>query len=120
MRKAALSNLPRQERLRKGAEVEAVFRCGAVAKGRWLIVRAMGNGRGFSRVAIAVGKAAGGAVTRNRLRRRLRAAYRAVKELLPAGWDLVLQCRPAAGEAAFADLAADLQKTVERVVSAQG
>lgn len=39
------------------------------------------------RVAFAVGKAAGGAVVRNRIRRRLRAALRelAVRDSLPAG-----------------------------------
>lgn len=109
-----MSNLPRKERLRKSAEVEAVFRRGVLAKGQWLTVRALANGRGFSRVAIAIGKAAGNAVTRNRLRRRLRAAYRAAKVFLPPGWDWVLQCRPGAITVPLAALAADLRQTAER------
>jgi len=57
---------------------------------------------GPPRVAFAVGRRVGGAVVRNRLRRRLRELAR--RSALPSGVWLVSGA-PGAGEAAFADLA---------------
>jgi ribonuclease P protein component len=61
------------------------------------------------RVAYSVGRAVGGAVVRNRVRRRLRAAVAAVAEspLLPHGW-LLVGARPNASERTFEELRRDV------------
>jgi ribonuclease P protein component len=46
------------------------------------------------RVGFTAGKSVGGAVQRNRAKRRLRAAVQALAGRLPAGWDLVWIARP--------------------------
>lgn len=65
------------------------------------------------RVAFAVGRAAGGAVVRNRIRRRLRAGLRDLlqRDALPAGTYLV-GAGPAAATAPWAELVADLDAAV--------
>jgi ribonuclease P protein component len=69
------------------------------------------------RVGFTCSKKLGNAVTRNRAKRRLRAAARAA---LPGrarpGWDYVLIGRPQASvERAFVDLCADLRAALDRV-----
>ncbi|GHE02089.1 ribonuclease P [Defluviimonas sp. 20V17] len=69
------------------------------------------------RVGYTCSKKIGNAVTRNRAKRRLRAAAR---QVLPAlgrdGWDYVLVGRPGATvDRPFADLVADLQTALARV-----
>ena len=55
-----------------------------------------------ARVGLSVGRRCGGAVERNRLKRRLRAACRAAG--LPAGVDLVLHAEPAAVNLRFQEM----------------
>jgi ribonuclease P protein component len=62
-----------------------------------------------SRVGMAVSRAFGGAVERNRLKRRLREAVRRHREDLGPGWDIVFHPRAEAKAANFADLEAAVQ-----------
>ncbi len=61
---------------------------------------------------MAVGIPVGGAVVRNRLKRRLRALWRALLREQPgyAGRQLFIQAKPAAGDAEFADLHDELRR----------
>ena len=76
--------------------------------------RALANPDGATRVAAVAGKALGNAVKRNRLRRRIRAAYRMQKDALPKGCDIALLARPGLLEASWRDVMRDVRKTVER------
>jgi ribonuclease P protein component len=60
------------------------------------------------RVAYAVGRRVGGAVVRNRVRRRLQAATRAHAGALEPGHAYLVSTTPAAGAASYDDLAASL------------
>ena len=63
-----------------------------------------GDGAGV-RIGLTVPKALGGAVVRNRIKRRLRAAFRIQRADWPViDWDIVLNPRKAAILAPFADL----------------
>jgi ribonuclease P protein component len=65
-------------------------------------------------VAYAIGRPVGTAVTRNRVRRRLRAALVALDRegLTPAGGDLLVSARPRAADASFAQLLGHLRATL--------
>jgi ribonuclease P protein component len=60
------------------------------------------------RAGFVVPKAVGGAVVRNKVRRRLRHLIRERLTELPAGSALVVRALPAAGGASYAELANDL------------
>jgi len=62
------------------------------------------NQRSSNRYAILAGRGVGGAVQRNRARRRLREALRACSPALPGGWDLLLIARPGVNRAGWEEL----------------
>jgi ribonuclease P protein component len=67
-----------------------------------------------TRVGFTVSKRVGNAVTRNRVRRRLREAVRYQLTRLPPEWDIVVIARPAAAEAPYAALEADVREVFTR------
>lgn len=89
----------RAHRLRQRREFAAVYRRGRPFRSDLLILRAVRTGRPLSRVGFTVGRALGGAVVRNRLKRRLRQAVRSLP--LAPGWDLVLNARRGAAKADY-------------------
>jgi ribonuclease P protein component len=63
-------------------------------------------------VGFAVSKAVGGAVVRNRVRRRLRAIIAGELPTLPAGARVVVRALPAAATAPFAALSSDVHSAL--------
>jgi len=70
-----------------------------------------------ARVGFVVSKAVGPAVVRNRVKRRLRHLARESVMDLPGSAVLVVRALPAAADAGYAELAADLERCLERVSS---
>lgn len=73
-----------------------------------------GNGSGPTRIGFSVSKRVGDAVTRNRVKRRLREAVRRRLTLLAGGWDLVVTARPTAATVQYRELAAELDNLFGR------
>lgn len=67
-----------------------------------LVMRFLPNGLALSRCGFSVSKRLGNAVTRNKVKRRLREIWRAMP--LKSGWDIVFIARPAAADADFSRL----------------
>jgi ribonuclease P protein component len=99
-------------RLRRGDDIARVRATGAARSDRLFSLRALPTDEPTVRVAVASSRAVGGAVQRNRARRRVREAVRvALRERAGGrGADLVIVVRPAALSAP----AAQLRETVER------
>jgi ribonuclease P protein component len=91
-------------RLRKGREFRAVFDGGSSVANALAALYVLPSDRGETRVGIAAGRRLGGAVARNRHRRRWREVLRRNAAALPAGVDLVLVSRARAASAPFAEL----------------
>ena len=72
--------------------------------------------REVARVGFVVSKAVGPAVTRNRVKRRLRHLMRERVGRLEEGALLVVRAQPAAAAATYRDLAAELDRCLDRVV----
>ncbi len=78
---------------------------GRMVQGRWLRVTALFRAEEPApRLGVVTSRRVGGAVQRNRVRRRVREMFRARRgELIPGLW-LVVVAKPGAAEATFAEL----------------
>jgi ribonuclease P protein component len=94
--------MKRRNRLSRSRDFDAVYRQGHSTATRYLVLysfpREDGDGEG-PRLGLAVSRQLGGAVERNRLKRRLRAAFDELPGELSADTDYVLIARPGLGEA---------------------
>jgi ribonuclease P protein component len=70
-----------------------------------------------SRFGISVKKALGGAVVRNRIKRRIREILRRNTTEIPTGWDIVIHPRSTVALAAFAPLEAELVRLLRGIRS---
>jgi ribonuclease P protein component len=69
-------------------------------------------------VAFSLGRALGPAVTRNRLRRRLRAILREAQPTLPGGM-LLIGANPRAAELTFDQLQSELRQLLAKAIAAE-
>jgi ribonuclease P protein component len=105
--------LRKSSRLLRGAEFERVFAARASAGGKLMIVYGAANDLDKPRLGLAVSRRHGSAVVRNRWKRVIREAFRAVQQDLPA---LDLVCVPRAGAAPdFAQIISELPKLAHRL-----
>jgi ribonuclease P protein component len=110
--------------MRHGAEFTLAVRTGARA-GRpavvgHLLVRADELHEAEpARVGFVVSRAVGPAVTRNRVKRRLRELMRGYLHCLPGGSLLVVRANAVAAHASQPDLAADLDSVISRLLRRQ-
>ena len=72
-------------------------------------------GSSTSRFGISVKKALGGAVVRNRIKRRIREILRRNRTEIPTGWDIVIHPRSSVAQAAFASLEAELVRLLRSI-----
>ncbi|MBI4635288.1 MAG: ribonuclease P protein component [Candidatus Rokubacteria bacterium] len=96
------------------AEFQALFQRGKRIDRPSLIVLWSPTG-GPSRAGFAVSRQIRGAVPRNRVRRRLREAYRAARSEAPGGTALVVIGKPAALSGAFEALVVDMREALRAV-----
>ena len=90
-------------RLRAGADVRGVLGAGRRHTQRRMVLYVSPGDRGV-RVAFVCGRRVGGAVDRNRARRILREAWRALAPRVRGGFDIVFVARPAIRGARTQDL----------------
>jgi ribonuclease P protein component len=107
----------RRHRLSRSRDFDAVYRHGRSVSTRFLVLYWFPrDDEGEPRLGIAVPKGSGSAVERNRVKRRLREAWRARLGQVPAGRDYVLIARPALGEALSGHDATWLGERVDEVL----
>jgi ribonuclease P protein component len=114
---AVSERLSRDDRLRKRREFEECYASGVRVSGRHIQLFLLG-GESRPRLGISVPRRVGSAVTRNRVRRRLREIFRQSRALFGArAARVVINARPTAAEAPFAELAEDYRGAVTRALS---
>ena len=112
--------LPRQTRLAKRADYLRTYESGRKYFARFSVLFIADNQMTFSRLGITATKKAGKANVRNRLKRWTREVWRAHRD--PLGLDLqpadfVVNLKPGAAEARFADFKADLAALLRRAAA---
>jgi ribonuclease P protein component len=92
----------RRHRLSRSRDFDAVYRQGRSVSTRFLVLYwfPREDGGDEPRLGLAVPRATGGAVVRNRVKRQLREAWRALLPRVATGNDYVLIARPGLPEAA--------------------
>ena len=99
-----MATVQRRHRLSRSRDFDAVYRHGRSVSTRFLVLytfeREGDTAGGEPRLGLAVPKAVGGAVVRNRVKRQLRELWRERLERVPAGKDYVIVVRPGLPEAA--------------------
>jgi ribonuclease P protein component len=110
--------------MRRGAEFTLAVRTGTRAGrplmvGHLLVREDVRHRPEPARVGFVVSRAVGPAVTRNRVKRRLRALMRGYLQSLPDGSLLVVRANAAAAHASHPDLAADLDSVISRLLRRQ-
>ncbi len=110
--------------MRRGAEFALTVRTGTRAGrpcvvGHLLVRTDAVHGREPARVGFVVSRAVGSAVTRNRVKRRLRELMRGYLQSLPGGSLFVVRANAAAAHASQQDLSADLDLVISRLLRRQ-
>ena len=92
--------MQRRHRLSRSRDFDAVYRHGRSVSTRFLVLYWFAReDDGEPRLGLAVPKAVGPAVVRNKMKRRLREAFRARLGQVPRNQDYVLVVRPGLAEA---------------------
>ena len=95
--------MQRRYRLSRSRDFDAVYRQGKSVSSRFLILYWFERPEEHDhspRVGIAIPRKVGSAVVRNRVKRRLREAWRTQLDRIPEGRDFVLVARPGLAESA--------------------
>jgi ribonuclease P protein component len=93
----------RRNRLSRSKDFDTVYRRGRTASGRYVVLHWFprdDDPDGEPRLGLAVPRSVGTAVSRNRVKRLLREAWRELLPTVPAGQDYVLAARPGLAEPA--------------------
>jgi ribonuclease P protein component len=109
------NQFPREARLVRRGEFDAVYRAGKRRSSSHFTVFSRANELPQSRFGFSIKKALGGAVVRNRIRRRLREVVRCHRQEIPSGWDIVIHPKSSVAQAEFAALTADLLRLLKSV-----
>lgn len=94
--------------MKDAADFTSAMRLGSRSGRATVVVYVEQTGDAESMAGFAVSKAVGGAVIRNRVKRRLRAVMAELLPTLPAGTSVVIRALPRSAEVDFARLRADV------------
>ena len=101
--------------LRSREDFRRVNAKGRTRSDRLMVVRFVPNDRDHDRFGISTGRRLGGAVQRNRVRRRVREVLRQAPNETGHGWDILIVARPACAGATFDELHATLEGLLDAI-----
>jgi ribonuclease P protein component len=111
---------PKSARLTRASEFLRVKNEGRSCHGRLIVLSVLESGETQTRVGIITSRRVGNAVTRNRVRRRLREIVRHARPQLKTGRWLVLVARHSAAGANYAAIEQEWKKLAERTAIFEG
>ncbi len=111
---------PRETTIRSRADYLKVQNTGKRTRGRNLIILFIDNGLPITRFGITVSRKTGNAVTRNRIKRRLREIQRQNRSRFVSGKDMVVIATRQAPGASYAELEREYLKLADGAGLAEG
>jgi ribonuclease P protein component len=81
---------PKEKKLVSNKQFKVIMADGRCARNDLLILYMIENDCGYPRLGVSIGKIHGNAVTRNRLKRLMREAFRQNQERIPVNFDYLL------------------------------
>lgn len=107
--------LPKENRLKKEKEFEAVFKGGRTLKGKYVFLRYLINGTDKTKVGFVVSKKISKlAVERNKIKRRMREVVRLKRNSLKDGLSIVIVSLPQIKEAPYKEIKEDLENLLHK------
>jgi len=110
---AAGQKFPREAKLVRKGEFDVVYRAGKRRSSSHFTVFVRASGQPISRFGFSIKKALGGAVVRNRMRRRLREIVRCHRQEITSGWDIVIHPKQSVATAPLPALTADFLRMLK-------
>jgi len=95
--------------LSKTSEFKRVFLEGRRIEGKNLIIFILKNDYNFNRPGIIIKKETGKAVVRNKIKRRLREAFRLINKKLLPGYDIIVLTKNNGRESSYFEICYDLE-----------
>lgn len=105
---------PLRERLRRKRDFERVYEQGTVFRGRHVLLFCLTTGVDDRKAGFVASRKVGGAVVRNRARRRIRDAYRKLRARLPEAAHLVFVARLGAADAEWEELLGEIAELLNK------
>jgi ribonuclease P protein component len=99
----------------RNRDFQRLYRSGKSAVGGCVVAYCRPNRLGRTRLGLTVSTKLGGAVRRNRIRRRIKECYRVMEAGLKPGFDLVLVARSRAFGVPFKQLERELTGLLDRL-----
>jgi len=107
--------LPKENRLKKEKEFEAVFKGGRTIKGKSVFLRYLINGTDKTKVGFVVSKKISKlAVVRNKAKRRMRDIVRLKKDGLKEGLSIVIISLPSITKLKYKEIKEDLENLLSK------
>lgn len=113
--RATQAKFPRSVRLLKHADFDRVYKSGRRQFSSHMTVFYLRREKGGARVGFTVGRVLGGAVERNRIRRRLREAVRLRQGLLTGAVDVVINPKKSVLGVEFSTLLEEVERAFEAI-----
>ena len=107
----------RTQGLKKDSDFRKVYKHGKSFANKYLVLYILNNKSENSRIGISVSKKVGKAIIRNKVRRRIKEAYRVnIDENVKCGYDIVFIARVAIKDADYKDI----EKSIKHLVKKSG
>ena len=101
--------------LTKNHEFRRLYKKGKNAASKYAVVYCGRNGKVENRLGITVSTKIGGAVQRNRIRRRLKEIYRINEDKFSAGYDIVIVARMKSRFSGFTELGSSVLSLLKKL-----
>ena len=106
--------MKRNFRLTRARDFNIIKKEGSSRRNKLAVLIYLNNGRDTSRSAIVTSKSVGNAVTRNLVKRRMRACIANAWSEIELGWDLVFYARTAVTSASYQELKRAIYQLLEQ------